>query len=119
MQAIITIFTKYYEKVMVALLKALMGYILLIPVYFYRWFISPLTGPSCRHTPTCSQYAIDAIKNTGPVRGFFLATNRFLRCRPGGTYGYDPAPKIWIKRYSGGLGFYRGALRTNRLKDHD
>ena len=98
-------------------LKKALVYLLLIPVYFYRWFISPLTGPSCRHTPTCSTYAIEAIEQTGPLRGFLLATGRFIRCRPGGTYGYDPAPKVWIKRYNP-MATYRGKWkRSNRLKE--
>ena len=103
---------------MVRAIKRFIGVLLLLPVYFYRWFISPLTAPSCRHTPTCSQYAIDAVRNTGPVRGFFLATNRFLRCRPGGTSGYDPAPKIWIKRYKGQSSLFKPYPRASRLKDH-
>ncbi|MCD4769043.1 MAG: membrane protein insertion efficiency factor YidD [Bacteroidales bacterium] len=95
---------------------SLIGYLILIPVYIYKWFISPLTGPSCRHTPTCSQYAIDVIKNVGPVRGFLLATNRFFRCRPGGTHGHDPAPRIRIKRYKSMKTITGQWVRSNRLK---
>jgi len=80
-------------------LRKLIVYILFIPLYFYKWFISPLTGPSCRHTPTCSQYAVDALRIHGPLRGFYMSVNRFSRCRPGGTHGYDPVPLIWVKKY--------------------
>ena len=66
--------------------------IILFPVYFYRAAISPLTPASCRHIPTCSQYAVDAVKIHGPVKGFLLATNRILHCHPWGTHGYDPVP---------------------------
>lgn len=103
---------------MVKFFRKAAAVILLIPVYLYRWFISPLTGPSCRHTPTCSQYAIDAIRNTGPLTGFLLATNRFLRCRPGGTHGYDPAPRIWVKRWRPRSGTAGRRKVSNRLKDH-
>ncbi|MCK9639643.1 MAG: membrane protein insertion efficiency factor YidD [Prolixibacteraceae bacterium] len=64
----------------------------LLPVYFYRAAISPLTPASCRHIPTCSQYAIDAVKIHGPFKGFFMATNRILHCHPWGTSGYDAVP---------------------------
>ena len=73
------------------ILKAI-GFLLMIPVYFYKYAISPLTSPSCRHEPTCSQYAIDAIKIHGPFKGFWLTTKRIARCHPWGTSGYDPVP---------------------------
>ena len=68
------------------------GFILLLPGYFYRKCISPLTPPSCRYRPTCSTYAVEAIKKHGPIKGFYLATWRILRCNPWGGYGYDPVP---------------------------
>lgn len=48
--------------------------------------------PACRYTPTCSQYAVEAIKKHGPFRGFWLALKRILRCHPWGGNGYDPVP---------------------------
>lgn len=66
--------------------------LLLLPVYFYRAAISPLTPASCRHIPTCSQYAVEALKIHGPFKGLYLATNRILHCHPWGTHGYDPVP---------------------------
>lgn len=71
--------------------KAL-GWLLMLPIRFYRKFISPLTPPSCRFVPTCSQYAIEAITKHGPFKGTWLAFKRVLRCRPGGGSGYDPVP---------------------------
>ncbi|HJD93109.1 MULTISPECIES: membrane protein insertion efficiency factor YidD [Bacteroides] len=66
--------------------------ILLLPIYFYRAAISPLLGPSCRFTPTCSQYAIQALKKHGPIKGLYLTIKRILRCHPWGGSGYDPVP---------------------------
>lgn len=73
------------------LLKAL-GFILLVPVYIYKYAISPFTPASCRHFPTCSSYAVEAVKIHGPFKGFWLATKRISRCHPWGTSGYDPVP---------------------------
>ena len=71
----------------------LLAQILLLPIYFYRKCISPLTPPSCRFTPTCSQYAVEAIKRHGPFKGLYLAVWRILRCNPWGGSGYDPVPE--------------------------
>ena len=66
------------------------------PIRFYRAFISPLVPPSCRFTPTCSQYALEAIATHGPARGLLLTIKRLLRCHPiswlGGSSGHDPVP---------------------------
>ena len=65
-----------------------------LPVKLYRKFISPLKGtPTCRFTPTCSQYAIDAVREWGIIIGFALAVWRILRCNPFSAGGYDPVPK--------------------------
>lgn len=69
-----------------------LGELLILPVRFYRMAISPLTPPSCRFTPTCSQYAIEAIRKHGPFKGLYLAVRRLLRCHPWGGSGYDPVP---------------------------
>ncbi|MBP5619536.1 MAG: membrane protein insertion efficiency factor YidD [Bacteroidaceae bacterium] len=67
-------------------------YLLIQPIRFYQKFISPLTPPSCRFTPTCSQYAIEALRKHGPIKGLGLAIWRILRCNPWGGSGYDPVP---------------------------
>lgn len=73
-------------------MKRLLTHIVLLPVYFYRYCISPLTPASCRYVPTCSEYAIQAIRKYGPLKGVWLATKRILRCHPWGSSGYDPVP---------------------------
>jgi uncharacterized protein len=65
-----------------------------LPIHAYRWTLKPLIGAECRHLPTCSAYALDAIEINGAWRGYWLMASRVWRCRPGGTDGYDPAPDI-------------------------
>ena len=74
------------------ILRKVFSFLLLVPIYFDRVCISPLTPPSCRFTPTCSAYAVEAIKKHGPVKGLYLAVRRILRCHPWGGSGYDPVP---------------------------
>ena len=66
--------------------------LLLLLVRFYQLFLSPLTPPSCRYTPTCSAYAAEAIGKYGAWRGGRLALRRIARCHPWGGHGYDPVP---------------------------
>lgn len=73
-------------------LSKALTWLLLIPVYFYQRCISPFTPPACRYTPTCSEYARQALIKHGPVRGLWLAVKRILRCHPWGGSGYDPVP---------------------------
>ena len=61
-------------------------------IKIYQWVISPLLGPKCRFTPTCSHYALEAFKKFGPFKGFWLALKRILRCHPWGGHGFDPVP---------------------------
>ncbi len=67
-------------------------WLLCLPIRFYQKCISPYTPPACRFTPTCSQYALQAIKKHGPLKGLGLAIWRILRCNPWGGSGYDPVP---------------------------
>lgn len=60
---------------------------------FYQLAISPYLGSNCRHTPTCSNYMIEAIREWGAAKGFWLGTKRILKCHPWGTSGYDPVPR--------------------------
>ncbi len=73
-------------------------WILLVPVYFYRSAISPLLPPSCRYTPTCSQYTIEALKKHGPFKGVYLSARRILSCNPWGGKGYDPVPEPKLRK---------------------
>jgi len=67
--------------------------VVLAPIYFYRRFLSPLkASPSCRFSPTCSHYAVDAVRTHGVLRGLFLATLRVLKCHPFHPGGCDPVP---------------------------
>jgi len=75
------IFTKSITIIIVGIIKV------------YQFVVSPVLGPSCRHYPTCSEYAIESVKTHGVIRGLYLALKRISRCRPGGTDGYDPVPK--------------------------
>lgn len=61
-------------------------------VRFYRTAISPWTPPSCRYTPTCSAYALEALRVHGAGKGGWMAVRRILRCHPWGGHGYDPVP---------------------------
>lgn len=69
------------------------------PVHAYRWTLKPLIGMECRHLPTCSEYALEAINKNGAWRGFWLTVSRVLRCHPWGSSGYDPPPDIHDERY--------------------
>ncbi|MDR2126424.1 MAG: membrane protein insertion efficiency factor YidD [Prevotellaceae bacterium] len=69
---------------------AIFPFILLIK--FYQICLSPLKPPSCRFTPTCSEYAIIALKKHGLIKGLWLAAKRILSCHPWGRSGYDPVP---------------------------
>ena len=67
-----------------------MKFVLISFIRAYKLFVSPLLPPSCRFTPTCSEYAMQAIQKYGALRGFYLATRRLLRCHPFHSGGYDP-----------------------------
>ena len=73
-------------------MKEFFGLILIVPIKAYQILISPLLGPSCRFTPTCSQYAVEAIQKYGPLKGSWLAFKRIIKCHPWGACGHDPVP---------------------------
>ncbi|MAK43355.1 MAG: membrane protein insertion efficiency factor YidD [Spongiibacter marinus] len=66
--------------------------LLIACIKFYRLCISPLIAPHCRFYPSCSHYAIDAIREHGALRGSWLALRRIGRCHPLNPGGYDPVP---------------------------
>lgn len=61
-------------------------------IRFYQVCISPYKPPTCRFTPTCSEYALQAFRKWGPFKGLYLTVRRLLRCHPWGGSGYDPVP---------------------------
>ncbi len=63
-------------------------------IRFYQRVLSPLMGPSCRFSPTCSEFAVGAIDRYGALSGGWLAFKRILRCHPFGGQGYDPVPEV-------------------------
>lgn len=65
---------------------------MLVMLRFYKREISPMLPPCCRYTPTCSEYAMQAVEKYGAVKGGWLATKRILRCHPFHEGGYDPVP---------------------------
>ncbi|MGN0237531.1 MAG: membrane protein insertion efficiency factor YidD [Lepagella sp.] len=69
----------------------------ILPIRFYQLCISPMLPASCRYTPTCSQYAIEAIRIHGIFKGSWLAIKRIARCHPWGGSGYDPVPPAHSK----------------------
>jgi putative membrane protein insertion efficiency factor len=108
-----------YLCTMLKMVNSIFSFLFSLPVYLYRYAISPYLGPACRHEPSCSRFALDALKLHGPVRGLILGTGRILRCRPGGTHGYDPVPLIWVRRYKPWLSYSGHWKACNRLKDNE
>ena len=73
-------------------IEMVLKWLMLTPIVFYQRCISPFTPAACRFTPTCSQYAREAIAKHGPFKGLYLAVRRILRCNHWGGSGYDPVP---------------------------
>lgn len=76
-----------FVKVMIIL-----SYPIVLLIRFYQMFISPVLPPSCRYTPTCSTYTLEALKKYGLLKGGYLGLKRILSCHPWGGSGYDPVP---------------------------
>ena len=70
----------------------MLKYLLVALIRCYQYVISPLLGPHCRYQPSCSAYALEAIKIHGAIRGTWLTLKRLGRCHPWGGHGYDPVP---------------------------
>ncbi|HNW72228.1 MAG: membrane protein insertion efficiency factor YidD [Bacteroidales bacterium] len=73
-------------------MKRLLSSFFIFLIRFYQAALSPYLMPSCRFTPTCSVYGIEAIRKHGPFRGTWLTLKRIGRCHPWGGSGYDPVP---------------------------
>lgn len=82
---------RFWEKSLHAVKRAVSAPFLAL-IWIYQNCISPFTPPSCRFTPSCSQYAKQAIIKYGPLKGGWLAFRRIIRCHPWGGSGYDPVP---------------------------
>ncbi|MCQ2285068.1 MAG: membrane protein insertion efficiency factor YidD [Bacteroidales bacterium] len=80
MKKIWTLFCKGLAAIMIGFIK------------LYQWTLSPLIGRSCRYTPTCSNYGLEAIRKYGPFKGGWLTLKRIVSCNPWGGSGYDPVP---------------------------
>lgn len=70
----------------------ILSYPFILLIKIYQLVLSPLIGPKCRFTPTCSNYALKAFKKYGLFKGFWLSIKRISRCHPWGGSGYDPVP---------------------------
>lgn len=73
-------------------IKKVLLCICILPIKFYQYCISPFKPSCCRYTPSCSEYAIQAIRKYGPLKGSRLALKRIFSCHPWGGSGYDPVP---------------------------
>ena len=82
---------RMWEKIKGVVRKILISPFIFL-IRFYQVCISPLKQPCCRFTPTCSQYALQAFRKHGPIKGLYLTVRRILRCHPWGGSGYDPVP---------------------------
>ena len=82
----------YQQTVYDQRMRRFLTKLLVWPIRFYQVAISPHFPAACRYTPTCSQYAIEALRKYGPLKGLWLAARRILRCHPWGGHGYDPVP---------------------------
>lgn len=83
--------TDFVNKI-ITLLKTILIAPFIALIKIYQYVISPAMGPKCRFTPTCSQYAVEALQKYGLAKGVLLAIKRISKCRPGGGQGYDPVP---------------------------
>ncbi|MEJ7692585.1 membrane protein insertion efficiency factor YidD [Daejeonella sp.] len=73
-------------------IKPAFAAVFLLIIKIYQTLISPILGKSCRFTPTCSHYGVEAIKKHGPFKGGWLTLKRIGRCNPWGGHGFDPVP---------------------------
>lgn len=81
--------TTYTNK---SLIKRILIFPFVLLIRFYQLVISPVLPASCRYSPTCSHYTLEALKKHGLFKGGYLAVKRILSCHPWGGSGYDPVP---------------------------
>ncbi|MES2374636.1 MAG: membrane protein insertion efficiency factor YidD [Bacteroidota bacterium] len=80
------------QRSVVKWILIIISYPFILLIRIYQYIISPVLGPKCRFTPTCSHYAEEALRKHGILKGGWLSLKRISRCRPGGGHGYDPVP---------------------------
>ncbi len=73
-------------------MKKLISYLFIFLIKIYQYTISPYLMPSCRYSPSCSVYGLEALKKHGPFKGGWLTIKRVFSCNPWGGSGYDPVP---------------------------
>jgi len=83
---------KLLQFVWERVIKGSISTVFLVLIRAYQLLLSPMLGASCRYTPTCSQYAVEAIRRYGPFKGGLMAVKRISRCHPWGGHGHDPVP---------------------------
>jgi len=74
-------------------IKQILNFPIVLLVKLYQYIISPIFPASCRYTPTCSSYMLDALKEWGVLKGTYLGLKRILSCHPWGGHGHDPVPR--------------------------
>ena len=84
-------FAKFF-RLLLKIFRRILALPFILLIRFYQNCISPLTPPSCRYTPTCSQYGLEALRKYGIIKGGWLTLKRVMRCHPWGGSGYDPVP---------------------------
>ena len=100
---------------LVTSLSRVAAWALKLPILIYRYTFKPFVGHNCRHLPSCSEYALDAIDRNGPWRGFWLMISRLSRCQPWGTSGFDPAPDLSAERHPFWAPWRYGRWRSAQL----
>lgn len=75
------------------ILRKIVNFPLVVLVKIYQWIISPILPQSCRYTPTCSNYMLEALRIWGPIKGTYLGVKRIASCHPWGGHGHDPVPE--------------------------
>lgn len=81
-----------HDAARISLFSRALAVPLLVVVRLYQWTLSPMMGGQCRYWPTCSHYAVDALRTYGGIRGGWMTVTRLLRCHPFSKGGYDPVP---------------------------
>ncbi|MDB4515999.1 membrane protein insertion efficiency factor YidD [Crocinitomicaceae bacterium] len=75
------------------MISSILSFPIIVLVKIYQWIISPILPQSCRYTPTCSAYMLEALKVWGPFKGTYLGLKRIASCHPWGGHGHDPVPE--------------------------